>query len=66
VDSARRAIESYEGPPERFLLPIADTMNDSFGVNVAIVLDTALGKGWEPAGFVQKQGHRVYRFKTLS
>lgn len=65
LDEAIRLIDAYEGAPQEFLLPIADSLNDSFGVNMALITDKILGRGWEPDGFTQGQGFRVYRYKEL-
>ncbi len=36
------------------------------GMNMAILTDLALSKGWEPDGFDQEQGYRVYKYKMLA
>ncbi len=65
VDEAQRAIESFEGAPEDFALPISDEMQDHLGMNMAIITECVLAKGWEPHGFEQRQGFRVYRYKAF-
>ena len=65
VDKAKRAIESFEGAPEEFALPVSDELQDQFGMNVAVITDCALARGWEPNGFEQRQGFRVYRYKAF-
>jgi hypothetical protein len=40
-------------------------MNDQFGLNMGIVTDAILKKGFEPDGFELKQGYRVYVYKVL-
>ena len=65
VEEAKRAIESFEGGPEDFALPISDGMQDQLGMNMAIITDCALARGWEPGGFEQRQGFRVYRYKAF-
>ena len=42
-------------PPERFLDPV--------GVNMAIVTDAILEKGWTVDGYHQLDGYRLYRNK---
>jgi len=37
-------------------------LNDPLGMNMAILLDALLDKGWEPAGFEQQDGYRIYRY----
>jgi hypothetical protein len=59
VEEARRAIESFEGGPEDFALPISDGMQDQLGTNMAIITDCAPARGWEPGGCEQRQGFRV-------
>jgi hypothetical protein len=64
VHDARRAIESFKGPAEDFLLPISDELHDPLGLNIAIITDFILAKEWEPDGFDQRDGFRVYRYKS--
>jgi len=35
-------------------------------VALALIVDRALGKGYEPAGFKERLGGRIYRFKLLA
>jgi hypothetical protein len=65
VDEAKLNIESFAGAPEDFVLPISDEMQDPIGVNMAIITDCVLAKGWEPNGFEKREGYRVYRYKLL-
>ena len=65
VEEAKKLIESFSGRAEEFELPIADELQDSVGIHMAIITDYILGKGWEPNGFNQKAGFRVYRYKVL-
>ena len=64
VEDAVRAVREYQGRPEDFELAIADSMNDAVGINMAIVGDAILKRGWWPDGFVQKDGYRIYRYKA--
>ena len=64
IDQARQAIEAFEGPPDTFSLPISDTLQDPMGLNMAIITDAILGKGWDLDGFEQRDGYRVYRYKS--
>jgi hypothetical protein len=34
-------------------------------MNMAIIMDSILEKGWEPGGFVQKAGYRFYIYKEM-
>jgi hypothetical protein len=45
------------------MLPISDELQDPVGVNIAINTDCALAKGWEPNGFEQRDGFRIYHYK---
>ncbi|MBI4977740.1 MAG: hypothetical protein HZC28_09670 [Spirochaetes bacterium] len=38
---------------------------DRTGMAMAIILDTMLGKGFEPDGFVQGNGYRIYHYKRM-
>jgi hypothetical protein len=64
VADALNIIDSYEGPPEEFLLPISEELLDPFGGNMAIIGDRILSKNWEPNGFEQQVGFRIYRYKA--
>ena len=66
IDEARQVIKEYTGPPDNFALPISDQLQDSWGVNMAIIMDALLDKGWEPNGFEQREGFRIYRYKVMS
>ena len=65
VDEARRTIHDFSGPPEDFVLPISDQLLDPVGVNMVLIVDAILDKGWEPDGFEQRDGFRLYRYKTM-
>jgi len=39
---------------------------DSADINMVVITDSILKKGWEPDGFVQRDGYRIYRYKTAS
>jgi len=64
VAEALSIIDSYEGPAEDFALPISEILLDPVGVHMAIIADRILSRNWEPSGFEQREGFRVYRFKT--
>lgn len=64
IDMVRQAIEKFDGSPEDFRLPISDEIQDPMGIGMAIVMDAILAKGWEVDGFDQKDGYRVYRYKS--
>ena len=65
VDEARRLIQAHKGDAKDFLLPISDELQDPIGINLAIVTDSILAKGWQPDGYVQEIGFRIYKYKNL-
>ena len=65
LDEARWTIQNFSGAPEDFVLPISDQLQDPTGVNMVIIVDAILDKGWEPNGFEQREGFRIYRYKTM-
>jgi hypothetical protein len=64
IDEARRLIAAHAGSPEDFRLPLADALQDPMGVSMAMITDAILKRGWEPDGYAQEKGFRVYRYKT--
>jgi len=65
VDEAITFVENYKGPAENFELAVADSLLDPVGINMAIITDKVLSKGFRPAGFEQKEGFRIFKFKEL-
>lgn len=66
IDEAQKLIASFSGRPESFRLPISDELQDPIGVNMAIITDAILKREWEPDGYTQEKGFRIYRYKTPS
>ncbi len=66
IDEARQLIAAHTGSPEDFRLPISDQLQDPIGLNMAIITDAILKRGWEPDGFVQESGFRIYKYKNPS
>jgi len=64
IADALSIIDSYGGPAEEFLLPISEGLLDPVGVNMAIIGDRILSKNWEPNGFEQQVGFRIYHYKA--
>ena len=56
IEEAQKAIDAYADDAIDFELPISDGLLDPAGVNMAIVTDSILAKGWEPNGYIQKSG----------
>ena len=62
VEEARNHVTQSFSKPEEQLL-IADEMNDPMGLNMTIIGDAILKKGYMPKGFEQKNGYRIYFYK---
>jgi hypothetical protein len=56
-------VDSFNGKPEDFQLAIAETLLDATGINIAIITDRILKRGWQPDGFTQEPGYRLFRYK---
>ena len=63
IDDTKKAIEAHTGSVEDFKLPLSEELFDPVGINMAIITDSILARGWEPNGFVQKDGYRICLFK---
>jgi len=63
VHNAVASVERYEGVPEEFQLAVSDSLQDPVGVNMAIIGDAILKKGWDMNGYHQMEGYRIYRYK---
>ena len=62
IEEAQELIDSFQGKGEEFKLPISDQLQDSIGMNMAIITDNILKKGWMPDGFEQIDGCRIYKY----
>jgi hypothetical protein len=65
VQDALKLIDSFSGNPRDFELAVADALNDAIGINMAIITERILKRGWEPDGFTQESGYRLYKYKNL-
>lgn len=65
VDQAIAIVRAHKGPAEDFKLALADCLLDEVGVNMAIIGDVLLDKGFAPDGFAQRDGYRVYAYRDL-
>ena len=65
VNEAVKFVDEFEGKPEDLLLAISDNLQDPIGMNMALITDRILAKGWEPNGFEQNNGFRVYLYKIM-
>ncbi|PPT25241.1 hypothetical protein [Xanthomonas arboricola] len=64
LDSALVAIDAFTGLAEEFELSIPSDLQDPFGVNMAVITDRVLARGWWPEGFERKDGYWSYRYST--
>jgi hypothetical protein len=64
IEEAFASIDAFRGSAEEFILPIADSLQDPVGLNLAIILDRILARGWWPNGYVQHDGYRAYAYKS--
>lgn len=63
---AARYLERFEGQASDLKLAISDSLLDPLGINMAVITDVVLEKGWEPNGYEQQDGYRVYRYKDIA
>lgn len=63
VREAQKVIRSFQGRPEDFRLPIAEALLDPAGINMAVITDGILAREWEPDGYIQEHGYRIYKYK---
>jgi hypothetical protein len=62
IEDARKYVaESFNDKEETLL--ISDELNDEMGINMTIILDGILSKGYDVNGFEQKEGYRIYKYK---
>ncbi len=66
LDDALAAISAHDGPPEAFLLPVADILQDPVGMTMAIITERILARGWELDGYVAGDGFRLYRYRSVA
>ena len=65
VDEALQYVDEFNGKPEELELAISDELQDPMGMNMALITDRILAKDWEPDGFKQENGYRVYLYKEM-
>lgn len=63
-------LDSHPPSGDSFRLAISDSFTfagkpDTIGAGMAVVLDKILHLGYEPDGFEQKLGFRLYRYKKM-
>lgn len=62
VEDARNFVARSFNEKEETLL-ISDELNDAMGLNMALIVDGILKKGYMPDGFEQKDGYRIYKYQ---
>ena len=65
IEEALKQIDAFQGDAADFALAFPTSLQDPEGMNMAIITDRILGRGWEPAGFERREGFRVYRYKEI-
>jgi len=63
--TAAKYIEKYQGKVSDLKLPICNSLLDPVGVNMAIITEMVLIKGWVPNGYDEKDGYRVYKYEEM-
>jgi hypothetical protein len=58
-------VESFEGEAADLKLAIHDSLLDPRGINMALITDKILDRGWEPNGYEEKTGYRVYMYREM-
>lgn len=70
AETAAQYVKQTDLAAPTFTLALSDNLTigakpDPMGLGMALVLDTILAKGFEPDGFQQESGYRVYRYKKI-
>jgi len=63
LQEALRQVEEFQGEPSQFVLAFPDDLDDPIGINMAVLTDKILDRGWMPNGFIQKSGFKLYKYK---
>lgn len=58
-------VDCFVGTPEEFFLAVPEALLDPIGANMALITDRVLARGWQPDGFEQHEGYRLYHYKVL-
>jgi len=59
-DAQNYVIHSFTESEEKLF--ISNELNDEMGINMAILADGILKKGYLTVGFEQKNGYRIYKY----
>ena len=70
AEKAAEFVKTMAVEGSSFELAIANDMTvagqvDPIGVGMALIGDACLARGFEPAGFEQRDGHRIYKYKAF-
>ncbi len=65
VKEAIAIIDEYQGEPQNFQLPISLKLLEPVGINMAIITDRILEKGWLPNGYKERDEIRIFKYKSL-
>lgn len=65
ANQAAQYVERFKGKASELKLPINDCLLDPFGINMALITDKILNKGWQPDGYEKKEGYRIYMYKEM-
>lgn len=63
IDEGVELIKSFDGNPEDFKLAIPESLLDPIGIFMTIITDSIFWREWEPDGFLQRDGYRVFSYK---
>ncbi len=71
ADEALEFVRPLVVEDDSFAIAIADDMTitgqpDPIGAGIAAILDVILRKGFEPDGYDQNDGYRLYKYKRMS
>jgi hypothetical protein len=58
-------VDLFTGSPREFELAVPDVLLDPVGISMALITDRVLRRGWQPNGFIQHEGFRLYSYKEL-
>ena len=65
VDEVLKYVDEFQGRAEDLQLAISDELQDPIGINMALITDKILKKGWEPDRYEENDGYRVYIYKEM-
>ncbi|BBB60163.1 hypothetical protein UNDKW_1890 [Undibacterium sp. KW1] len=66
VDEALALVAAFDGFPKDFTLAVHQSLLDPIGINMALITDRILARGWLPDGFEQRADHRLYRYREFA